>query len=267
MAIIKPLFMFTRPHTMVGTLVSVPAVCYNAGASHSAVLNALVPALLTNVFVVGVNQLTDVGVDIINKPGLPLASGELTPRMARRVTTMCILGAVLTSLSSPWLLATTVTSALVGLAYSCEPLRLKRSAVAAMACIVFVRGFVVNVGFARYSGGCTNWRTVRFFSAFACLISLLKDVPDTAGDEANNLPSFALTTSRAAVLTTVKITVTFVGALVAASATSRVRRVVAINAVGTWIVMSLLTKPNDDDKVRQLYMLLWSLFYLSYLTI
>ena len=41
-------------------------------------LQALVPALLMNVSIVGLNQLYDVEIDKINKPYLPLASGEMT---------------------------------------------------------------------------------------------------------------------------------------------------------------------------------------------
>ena len=44
------------------------------------VLQALIPALLMNVCIVGLNQLYDVEIDKINKPYLPLASGEMTIR-------------------------------------------------------------------------------------------------------------------------------------------------------------------------------------------
>ncbi len=48
-------------------------------------LQALLPALLMNIAIVGLNQLTDVEIDRVNKPYLPLASGELTiPQVRRR---------------------------------------------------------------------------------------------------------------------------------------------------------------------------------------
>ena len=46
-------------------------------------LQALVPALLMNVSIVGLNQLYDVEIDKINKPYLPLASGEMTQAQVR----------------------------------------------------------------------------------------------------------------------------------------------------------------------------------------
>ena len=41
-------------------------------------VQAIVPALLMNVSIVGLNQLYDVEIDKVNKPYLPLASGEMT---------------------------------------------------------------------------------------------------------------------------------------------------------------------------------------------
>ena len=48
-----------------------------------ALTQALVSALLMNVCIVGLNQLYDVEIDKVNKPYLPLASGEMTMRQAR----------------------------------------------------------------------------------------------------------------------------------------------------------------------------------------
>ena len=44
----------------------------------AAVLQALVPALFMNICIVGLNQIYDVPIDKINKPYLPLASGEFS---------------------------------------------------------------------------------------------------------------------------------------------------------------------------------------------
>lgn len=49
----------------------------------TALLQALVPALLMNICIVGLNQLYDVEIDRVNKPYLPLASGELSERQGR----------------------------------------------------------------------------------------------------------------------------------------------------------------------------------------
>lgn len=76
---------FTRPHTMIGTFLSVSSVSVMAmqgaawsGAAWSALLLALVAALLANISIVGLNQCYDVDIDRVNKPYLPLASGEFS---------------------------------------------------------------------------------------------------------------------------------------------------------------------------------------------
>ena len=48
-----------------------------------ALLQALGPALLMNICIVGLNQLYDVEIDRVNKPYLPLASGELSEQQGR----------------------------------------------------------------------------------------------------------------------------------------------------------------------------------------
>jgi homogentisate phytyltransferase/homogentisate geranylgeranyltransferase len=70
---------------MLGTFVSIVSVSIMAmqsltwtSAAVVGLLQALVPALLMNVAIVGINQLYDVDIDKVNKPYLPLASGELS---------------------------------------------------------------------------------------------------------------------------------------------------------------------------------------------
>lgn len=70
---------------MLGTFVSIVSVSIMAmqsftwtSAAVAGLVQALVPALLMNVAIVGINQLYDVEIDKVNKPYLPLASGELS---------------------------------------------------------------------------------------------------------------------------------------------------------------------------------------------
>ncbi len=51
----------------------------------ASLVQALVPALLMNICIVGLNQIFDVPIDRINKPYLPLASGEFSMRMGQSV--------------------------------------------------------------------------------------------------------------------------------------------------------------------------------------
>ncbi len=76
---------FSRPHTIIGTSLSVLGLYLIAldgltgsftGQSLGSLLGTLASCLYGNVYIVGLNQLADVAIDQINKPHLPLASGE-----------------------------------------------------------------------------------------------------------------------------------------------------------------------------------------------
>ena len=76
---------FSRPHTVVATTVQVAALLILAGGAGSqtssvapAFLATWVAALALNIYIVGLNQITDVAIDRLNKPYLPLASGAYT---------------------------------------------------------------------------------------------------------------------------------------------------------------------------------------------
>jgi homogentisate phytyltransferase/homogentisate geranylgeranyltransferase len=76
-------YQFTRPHTILGTAVSILSVSVLAlqgqawsNSALAALWQALSSALLMNVSIVGLNQCFDVEIDKVNKPYLPLASGE-----------------------------------------------------------------------------------------------------------------------------------------------------------------------------------------------
>jgi len=134
-------------------------------------------ALLVNVYIVGLNQMYDVELDKINKPNLPLASGDLTMKqgwgltLGALLTCMAILclfalgttqglasngifqalskwtGMPLSNLVSKELVFTLLGSVLLGTVYSLPPVRLKRFPLAASICILSVRGVIVNWGF------------------------------------------------------------------------------------------------------------------------
>ena len=106
-------------------------------------LQALVPALLMNICIVGMNQVFDVEIDRINKPYLPLAAGEWSVETG--VTAVVATGgaAILMGLvigSGP-LLATLLGSLLLGVAYSVDLplLRWKQHPLLAAGCILCVR--------------------------------------------------------------------------------------------------------------------------------
>ncbi|MEW5305681.1 MAG: hypothetical protein WDW38_011512 [Sanguina aurantia] len=117
----------------------------------TAVVQALSSALLMNVSIVGINQLTDIAIDRVNKPTLPLASGEMIPAAGVAICVACTVLALAIGVASnsPPLMITLVGSLLLGIFYSIELpfMRWKRSPLLAAGCILVVRAFLVQLGF------------------------------------------------------------------------------------------------------------------------
>jgi len=201
------LYRFTRPHTMAGTAISVISISLLALQSHglasvnlqaatTGLLQALTSALLMNVAIVGVNQLFDIDIDKVNKPYLPLASGEMSVQSATNIIVGCALAglAIGVAANSPPLLATLVVSLMLGIVYSMELpfMRWKRSPVLAAGCILVVRALAVQLGFFYHMQNAIGSTqlivtpaivfTVGFMLLFSIVIALFKDVPDAKGD-------------------------------------------------------------------------------------
>ena len=92
---LKALYKFTRPHTIRGTILAsiagtTRALIDTPGAIATANWNQLLPhafigmiaLLLGNAFIVGINQIFDKDIDVLNKPFLPVASGEMSNKVA-----------------------------------------------------------------------------------------------------------------------------------------------------------------------------------------
>ena len=91
----RALYKFTRPHTIRGTILAsiagtIRALTDTPGAIANAQWGAMLPRaiigmvalLLGNAFIVGINQIFDENIDKMNKPFLPVASGEMSKRFA-----------------------------------------------------------------------------------------------------------------------------------------------------------------------------------------
>jgi len=142
---LRAFWKFSRPHTVIGTSLSVTALCAIALASvpqefppvssATSVLTVLgqwflawIACLCGNVYIVGLNQVEDIAIDRINKPDLPIASGEFTKRHGQTIVWLMGIGAIALSLISQniYLILTIVLSLIIGTAYSLPPVRLKR---------------------------------------------------------------------------------------------------------------------------------------------
>ena len=118
-----------------------------------------------NICIVGMNQIFDVDIDKVNKPYLPLASGDWSLNTGISVAVSTGVVAVLLGIyigSAP-LLATLVGSLLLGIAYSVDLpfLRWKKYPVLAMGCILSVRYFIASSdackAFCCSPVSCTIW--------------------------------------------------------------------------------------------------------------
>jgi homogentisate phytyltransferase/homogentisate geranylgeranyltransferase len=115
----------------------------------SALATALLAALLANVSIVGLNQCYDVEIDQLNKPYLPLASGEFSMQTGWNIVlTTGALSLLVSVLSGSLPLIITVSAShMLGIFYSADLawMRWKRSPLLAAGCILAVRAAFVQV--------------------------------------------------------------------------------------------------------------------------
>lgn len=287
-AVLAPavLWRFARPHTVVGTLVSalalyVLAATERAGPAPGAADLAwtLLAALAVNVAIVGLNQLTDVEIDRVNKPGLPLAAGTMTAGQARAVVaTAAVVPVVLALTQGALELAGVLVALAAGAAYSLPPVRLKRFPAAAAASIAGVRALVVNlVVYGHFAGSTASrypdavWALTLFVVPFSLAIAVLKDVPDLEGDRRFRIATFSvrLGPERAAAAGLALLLVAHAGMAVAALVlVDGVSPVVL--AVGNGAAVGLLLAAWRSADVRdrraftRFYLRVWALLYAQY---
>ncbi|KAK6942444.1 UbiA prenyltransferase family [Dillenia turbinata] len=207
-------YRFSRPHTVIGTALSILSVSLLAVEKPSdfspsffvGLVEAIVASLLMNIYIVGLNQLSDIEIDKVNKPYLPLASGEYSVR-----TGVVIVSAF--SIMSLWLgwivgsgplFCALFSSFLLGTAYSIDLpwLRWKRFAFVAAMCILAVRAVIVQVFFYLHMQTHVYGRqaflsrpvifATAFMSFFSVVIALFKDIPDIHGDQIFGIRSFTV---------------------------------------------------------------------------
>jgi homogentisate phytyltransferase / homogentisate geranylgeranyltransferase len=286
------LWRFGRPHTILGTSLSIAGLYAMLLAEQPAgpLANHLpwlaltwLSAIGANLFIVGLNQVTDEAIDRVNKPQLPIPSGDLSAGAARRiVAAAAALGLVTGVLVDRALLATVAASMAIGLAYSLPPLRLKRFAVWAALSIALVRGPLVNVGVyaalsARLFGPtpvavpAQVWALAAFVGLFSLGIAVAKDVPDVAGDRRFAIGSLAVRAGPAVAFLVARLLLSaaYVGvcALAVLGLPGVNGRVLVAGHLALLAVLWLgtaRTRPTDGAAVVAAYALIWRLFYAEY---
>ena len=216
------LWKFSRPHTIIGSAISIFTlfyiVCENQESQtlHYLIL-ALCIGISCNVFIVGINQIADVQIDKINKPHLPIASGALSIQHANVI----VFSALLISLGlaffvSYYLFGIIALATTIGWAYSMPPFYLKKHHITAALSIAIVRGILLNAGgFLVFNYLVNNTLSMPenvqiltlFIFVFSIVISWFKDLPDIEGDLKYKIQTFAILYSPKFVLRTGNILV------------------------------------------------------------
>nr|ABB70124.1 homogentisate phytyltransferase VTE2-1 [Allium ampeloprasum] len=296
LASLNVLYKFSRPHTIIGTAMGIMSVSLLVVESLSDIsplffvglLEAVVAALFMNVYIVGLNQLFDIEIDKVNKPDLPLASGEYSPRAG----TAIVIASAIMSFGIGWLVGSwplfwaLFISFVLGTAYSINLpfLRWKRSAVVAAICILAVRAVIVQLAFFLHIQSFVFKRpasftrplifATAFMSFFSVVIALFKDIPDIDGDKIFGIHSFSVRLGQERVfwiciyLLEMAYTVVMV-----VGATSSCLWSKCLTVIGHAILGSLLWNrarshgPMTKTTITSFYMFVWKLFYAEYLLI
>ena len=179
----RVLWRFTRPHTLIGSALAIPALHIFAAPSFKEAfavstlissIFAMIPSLLMNLYITGLNQITDIEIDKVNKPYLPIASGDLTPQNATIIVTLALFLSLSMGFSHPVLGSQGLNVALwgsmiLGTMYSLPPFRLKRFPLLAAVCIVAVRGTIINAGFFAHAKAAAFARTGVASTVMGCM--------------------------------------------------------------------------------------------------
>jgi homogentisate phytyltransferase/homogentisate geranylgeranyltransferase len=290
---VSVLWRFSRPHTVIGTALSVAGIFViaadqlgplPAGRAAFHLFWTLVAGLAVNVFITGINQLEDVEIDRINKPRLPLAAGDLSLRSGRAIVAVSAVLPLVLAVTQGWIEVAAVSAAMgIGWAYSCPPLRLKRYPAAAAASISIVRSVVVNLGvylhFAGTFGGGhavapAVWALTAFVVPFSLAIAVLKDVPDAEGDSAFDVRTFTVRLGQRVALglglgalTLAYAGMAVLGPLLVDGADAAVLVVAHVAALAVVWALAARVDPTDREDFTRFYMRVWGLFFCEYLVV
>lgn len=285
------LWKFSRPHTIIGTSLSVLALYLIAieNIENAIALNNLwqlcgtwLACLCGNIYIVGLNQLEDIAIDRINKPHLPVAAGEFSLKQGQRIVAVAgILALMIAGSFGVWLFATVSISLAIGTAYSLPPIRLKRFPFWAALCIFTVRGIIVNLGlFLHLSKAIKEqelllpsvWVLTLFILVFTIAIAIFKDVPDMEGDKQYNITTFTLLLGKSAIFNLSRwiITSCYLGIISAGIAklpgTNPFFLVTShLSLLGLLWWRSRSVNLEDKSAIASFYQFIWKLFFLEYL--
>ncbi|KAK7315353.1 hypothetical protein VNO77_33896 [Canavalia gladiata] len=171
----------------------------------TSLLQVVIACFLFHVYSVGVNQLFDVEIDKINKPYLPLASGEYSFGTGVIITiSFLILSLGFSWAVGSWPLFWTLFSLVVltsGYSVNVPLLGWKRHGITATICIA-LQATLSQIGYFLHMQNHVFKRptvfprsqlfAIPFFGLLGIIISQLKDLPDIEGDRKDGVKNLAM---------------------------------------------------------------------------
>jgi len=292
-----PFIRFSRPHTIIGTTLSVTTLFLiawflgqSAGllpptAGFEVLLlwgKTLVACLGANIFIVGLNQITDIEIDKINKPELPLASGDFTLQTAYRIIAISVILSLWLAYSAgPYLLLTVILSLLLGTGYSLPPFRWKRFYFWAAFCIIAVRGFIVNILiYLHFQYQLTEMQGLpgpillltSAMLVYSLIIAWFKDIPDMEGDAKFQIRTMSIRLGAAKVfrfgnimLGSTLFALSLVCYIYPLALNAQIMGLTHLGLLMTLYSVSKQMNLNNHSAIRRYYLFIWVLFFAEYL--
>ncbi|KAH7853808.1 hypothetical protein Vadar_006842 [Vaccinium darrowii] len=285
---------FLRPHTIRGTALGSTSLVARALMENPNLIrwsllfkafSGLLALLCGNGYIVGINQIYDIGIDKVNKPYLPIAAGDLSVQSAWfLVSLFAVTGLLTVGINfGPFITSLYCLGLFLGTIYSVPPFRMKRFPVVAFLIIATVRGFLLNFGVyyaTRAALGLTfEWSfpvafITSFVTLFALVIAITKDLPDVEGDRKFQISTLAtkLGVRNISFLGSGLLLLNYVGALLAAIFMPQAFRRNLMIPAHTVLALSLifqawlLEKSNyTQEAISGFYRFIWNLFYAEYI--
>ncbi|KAH9685642.1 putative homogentisate phytyltransferase 1 [Citrus sinensis] len=239
---------------------------------------AVVAQIFMNISLCSLNQICDVEIDKINKPYLPLASGELSMGTGIAICAgSALLSLALAFLSgSPAVLCAVIAWGLTGAAYSVPLpfLRWKSHTFMAPFTLVILMGLILQIPYFIHSQTYLLGKpfevtgpfvfATAIMSIYAFVNGLLKDLPDVEGDKAFGMQTLCVLLGKEKVLPLcVNMMLLGFGGAVVAGATSTLmisKLVTIIGHIILALMMWLRSRKVDLDNFDSqfgFYMFLW----------
>ncbi|KAI3524155.1 hypothetical protein L1887_02807 [Cichorium endivia] len=290
------IYNYSRAYTLKGTALSIISISLLAVQKLSdftpsfflGVLQAIIGGCLANLYVVGINQLSDIDIDKVNKPYLPLASGELSVKTGILLTSLyAILGFCLGWSIKSWPLKLGLFLWYAfGTAYSVHLPLLRWKSIPALAamCLWSVQGAIIPILFHLHAQTKIYGRTLTlskhailisgFMSIYAVVIALFKDIPDVEGDKLNGIDSVALQFGQKRVfwlcIWLLEMTYGMAILIGLSSAHFWIRSLMVIghSILGfiLWREANLVDLENNEA-IESFYLFIWKLYYAEYLLV